>query len=85
MPTLPNYPGVSQKRNESPGLPGSRFSKLPVIAGPVKLFCFPGFPDGSLKRFENQCTVKLSAKEGNGLYIIEVRIHPTFLETDFKI
>ena len=23
------------------GLPGARFSKLPVITGPVKLFCFP--------------------------------------------
>ena len=22
-------------------LPGARFSKLPVITGPVKLFCFP--------------------------------------------
>ena len=24
-----------------PLLPGARFSKLPVITGPIKLFCFP--------------------------------------------
>ena len=40
--------------------PGACFSKLPVITGPFKLFCFP-FQMGVSKGFEN-CTVKLSAK-----------------------
>ena len=31
----------SQNENWSVMRPGARFSKLPVITGPVKLFCFP--------------------------------------------
>ena len=31
-----NVSGALEKR-----APGARFSKLPVITGPVKLFCFP--------------------------------------------
>ena len=60
---------------------GARFSELPVITGPVKL-CFYPILDGSFKGFEN-CTVKLSAKETKWT-LLEVRTHPTFLETDFK-
>ena len=60
--------------------PGARFSKLPVITGPVKLFwnVFHSIPDGNFKRFENR-TVKLSAKERKWTSL-EVRTHPTFLE-----
>ena len=53
---------------------GARFSKLPVITGPSKLF-----PDGSLKSFENS-TVKLPAKEAK-CTSLEVRTHAYFLET----
>ena len=48
--------------------PGARFSKLPVITGPVKLFCFPF-----------QMGVKVLAKETKWTSL-EVRTHPTFLE-----
>ena len=33
--------GYLLKENFFDFLPGARFSKLPVITGPVKLFCFP--------------------------------------------
>ena len=52
--------------------PGAHFTKLPIINGPVKVFCFP------FKRFEN-CTVTLSAKSTNWTSF-EVRTHPTILE-----
>ena len=52
--------------------------KLPVITGPVKLFCFP-FIEGSFKSFENY-TVELLANETKWTSL-EVRTHPTFLET----
>ena len=39
-------------------------------------------PNGSFRRFEN-CTVKLSAK-ATKLTALEVRTHPTFLETLFS-
>ena len=58
--------------------PGARFSKLPVITGPVKLFCFSFQVGVSEFRFEN-CTVKVSARETK-LTSLEVRTRPTFLE-----
>ena len=58
--------------------PGARFSKLPVITGPVKLFCFL-ILDVTFKRFEN-FTVKFSAKETKW-NLLGVRTHPTSLET----
>ena len=54
--------------------PEARFSKLPVITGPV-LF---SIPDGSFKSFENS-KVKLLAKETKWTSL-EVRTHATFLE-----
>ena len=34
--------GMGSITSQEPELrPGARFSKLPVISGPVKLFCFP--------------------------------------------
>ena len=39
-----------------------RFSKFPVITGPVKLFCFP-FQTGVSKALNHDYTVKLFAKE----------------------
>ena len=54
-------------------MPGARFSKLPVITGPVKAVLF-SIKDGSFKILENY-TVKLSAKETNPTHT-----HPTFLE-----
>ena len=59
-------------------VPEARFSKLPVITEPVKLFCFP-FQMGVSKRFKN-CTVKLSAKETKW-NLLEDRTHPSFLKT----
>ena len=59
--------------------PVARFSKLPVIIGPVKLFCFPLIKDGSFKSFENG-TVKLLAKETKWASL-EVGTQHTFLET----
>ena len=32
---------IARRRNGRIDRPGARFSKLPVIIGPVKLFCFP--------------------------------------------
>ena len=32
---------IARRRNGRVDIPGARFSKLPVIIGPVKLFCFP--------------------------------------------
>ena len=58
--------------------PVTRFSKLPVIIGPVKLFCFPLIKDGSFKSFENG-TVKLLAKETKWTSL-EVKTQHTFLE-----
>ena len=52
--------------------PGARFSKFPIITGPVKLSVW------SFKRFEN-CTVMLSTKETNWTSL-EARTHPTFLK-----
>ena len=58
--------------------PGARFSKLLVILpGPLSYFVFHS--RGSFKRFENY-TVKLLAKETKWTSL-EVRAHPTFLET----
>ena len=57
---------------------GARFSKLPIITGPVELFCFHS-RWGFQKVFVN-CTVKLSVKETKW-NLLEVRTHPTFLET----
>ena len=56
---------------------GARFSKLPVITGPVKLLF--SIKDGSFKSFEIY-TVKLSAKETKWPSS-EVRTHPTVLKT----
>ena len=56
---------------------GARFSKFPVITGPIKLFVFHS--RGNFKRFGN-CTVKLSAK-GTKWTSSEVRKRPTFHET----
>ena len=55
---------------------GARFSKLPVITGPVLLF---SILEGSFKSFENY-TVELLANETKWTSL-EVRTHPTFLET----
>ena len=44
LPGSPNPDPISdQKMSFSTPVfrPGARFSKLPVITGPVKLFCFP--------------------------------------------
>ena len=65
---------VSTKTRRS----GARFSKLPVITALVKL----RVSDESFKRFQN-CTVKLSAKETKWTSL-EVRKHPTFLETSIS-
>ena len=54
---------------------GARFSKLSVITGPVKLFCFP-FQMG-VSNLENY-TVKPKEAKWTSL---EFRTHPTFLET----
>ena len=51
--------------------PGVRFSKLPVITGPVKLFCFP---------LRMGVSKKLLAKEIKWTSL-EVRTQHTFLET----
>ena len=56
---------------------GARFSKLPVITGPIELFCFP-LRMGVSKVLNS--TVKLSAKESK-CTSSEVRTLPTFLET----
>ena len=59
---------------------GTCSSKLPVITGPVKLFCFPlqmGVSIGQKKLYSKQ--VKLLAKETEWA-LLEVRTHPTFLE-----
>ena len=56
-------------------VPGARFSKLPVITGPVKLF---SIPDESFKGFDNY-SVKLSAKKTKWTSF-EVRTRSTFLE-----
>ena len=58
--------------------PGARFSKLPIITGPIKLFCFPKNKYGSFKSFKNG-TVKLLAKETKWASL-EVRTKHTFLE-----
>ena len=58
--------------------PGARFSKLPVITGPVKLFSFPF----QIRSFENY-TIKLLAKETKRTSL-KVRTHPTFLETSIS-
>ena len=60
-------------------LAGARFSKLPVITGPVKLFCFSFQRGLSFNCFEN-FTLKLSVKETKWTSL-EVRTRPTFLET----
>ena len=75
---------VSALVPEASGLassPGVRFLKFPVITG--LLICFVFHSRGSFKGFENY-TVKLSAKETKW-NSSEVRIRPTFLETDIKI
>ena len=61
---------------------GARFSKLPIITGPVKLFSLFSIPDGIFETFENY-TVKFSAKETKWTSL-EVRTHPTFLETSIS-
>ena len=69
---------ASRKQNA----PGTRFSKFPVITRPVRLFCFPfqmGISKVYFQKFGN-CTVKYSAKETKSTSL-EVRTHPTFLET----
>ena len=58
--------------------PGARFSKLPVITGPVKLFCFP--LQIGVSKVLNRYTVKLLAKETKRTSL-EVTTRPTFLET----
>ena len=61
---------------------GARFSKLPVITGPVKLFCFPFQMEWKWFCFPFQMgglTVKFSAKETKWTSL-EVRTHSTFLE-----
>ena len=65
---------VSTKARRS----GARFAILPIITALVKL----RVSDESFKRFEN-CTVKLSAKETKWTSL-EVRTHPTFLETSIS-
>ena len=59
--------------------PGARFSKLPVITGPIKLTVLFSIPDESFKTFESY-TVKFSAKETKWTSL-EARTHPSFLET----
>ena len=59
-------------------VPGACFSKLPVITGSVKLFCFP-FQTGVSKVLKIMYKVKLSAKETKQTSS-EVRTHPTFVE-----
>ena len=61
--------------------PGALFSKLPVIAGPVKLFCFP-FQMGVSKLLKI-IQLRFSAKETKWTSL-EVRTHPTFLETSIS-
>ena len=75
-----SLPSPSKKRARDKGRerPGTRFSKLPVITGPVKLFCFP-FQRGVSKLSFEYYTVKLLAKETKWT-LSEFRIHPTFLE-----
>ena len=58
-------------------VPGTRFSKLPVITGPVKLFCFP-YQMRASKVLKN-CTLKSLAKETKWT-VLKVRTHHTFLE-----
>ena len=58
--------------------PEGRFSKLPEITGPVKLFCF------HFRCEFQKFSLKLLAKETKWTSL-EVRTHPTFLATDFKI
>ena len=58
--------------------PGACFSKLPVIIGPVKLYCFP-FQMGVSKLLKI-IQLRFSAKETKWTSL-EVRTHPTFLET----
>ena len=44
LPSVPNPDPISDRNRpfSTPVFrPGARFSKLPVITGPVKLFCFP--------------------------------------------
>ena len=53
--------------------PGAHFLKLPVITGPVKLFCFPFQIYRSVKSFEN-CIINVSAKETKWTSL-EVRTH----------
>ena len=68
--------GASSPRSS----PGARFSKLPVITGPVKLFYFPlRIRFSKVLKF-----VQLSAKETKWTSL-EVRTHPTFLETLISI
>ena len=67
----PEVSGDDEDDDEGGGCPvnqsikqtGARFSKLPVITGPVKF----SIPVVIFKRFEN-FTVKLSAEEPNGLH-----------------
>ena len=57
----------------------AHFSKLPVITGPIKLFCFP-FQTGVSKVLNIiSHSVKLLAKETKWT-LLEFRTHPTFLE-----
>ena len=73
--------GVLFKNTTQCPRPRVHLSKLPVITRPIKLFCFP-FQMG-VPKVENY-TVKLLAI-GTKSTSLEVRTHPTFLETDFKI
>ena len=61
------------RSSDSGSSSGARYSKLPVITGPVKLFCFP-FQMGGFKSFEYY-TVKLLAKE-NKMDFIKVQNTP---------
>ena len=40
-PAAQPFSGGVMGLGEAGGRPGARFSKLPVITEPVKLFCFP--------------------------------------------
>lgn len=62
------------KQRRTTLFPGARFSKLPVITGPVKLFCFPFQVGVFFKSFENY-TITLTAKETKSTSL-EVRTHP---------
>ena len=60
---------------------GAHFLKFPVITRPVKLLCFP-FQMGVSKLLKTY-TVKFSAKQTKWTSL-EVRTHPTFLETSIS-